>query len=350
MAYREAAAELLLAGARERSALVEAVFTGGIPDRDTVWEAAKLLRLPWEGVFVVVAVEAPGLAQEGLPDAEAFLAGRGDRLGLAAAPRHPDGRGVPAARRRAPVLVELLQRGVRARCGVSPTFPALGDTPRAVHYARLVLASLPAGAPAVAQFEETPLTCSPPPPRTRPGRWCARCSDRCSTCPTRSVPACWAPCGRGSTPAAGAAETGKRIYVPQHRPVPAAALQEHTGRSLDDPGPWPSCWPPWTPSGSCRAGPACRRCRRGQPSGADAVRPAIVPGHVTADAGSQPPTCGGDDGEPGPEPGRSQGHVPGPGRGAARRAGPHLRRARRAVGPGGGLLAARGVAPGDQVS
>jgi len=59
VAYREAAAELLLAGARERSALVEALFTGGIPDRDTLWEAAKMLRLPWEGVFVVVAAEAP---------------------------------------------------------------------------------------------------------------------------------------------------------------------------------------------------------------------------------------------------------------------------------------------------
>jgi hypothetical protein len=37
VAYREAAAELLLAGARERSALVEALFTGGTPDRDTLW-------------------------------------------------------------------------------------------------------------------------------------------------------------------------------------------------------------------------------------------------------------------------------------------------------------------------
>ena len=56
---------------------MEALFTGGTPDRDTLWEAAKLLRLPWEGVFVVVAAEAPGLAQEGLPDVEALLAARG---------------------------------------------------------------------------------------------------------------------------------------------------------------------------------------------------------------------------------------------------------------------------------
>jgi DNA-binding PucR family transcriptional regulator len=62
--------------------------------------------------------------------------------------RHPDAH---------PVLLELLRRGVQARAGVSPVYHALGDTPRALHYARLVLGSLPAGTPAVAQFQETPL-------------------------------------------------------------------------------------------------------------------------------------------------------------------------------------------------
>src|SRR6266545_2430947 len=129
----------------------------GIPDRDTLWEAAKLLRLPWEGVFVVVVVEAPGLAQEGLPDAEALLAGRGigsawllhpeSQTGVVSL-RHPD---------TAALLLELLGRSVRARAGVSPIYHALGDTPRALHYARLVQSSLPPGTRAVGQFEETPL-------------------------------------------------------------------------------------------------------------------------------------------------------------------------------------------------
>ena len=63
-------------------ALGRDVRTSGGP----LWEAAKLLRLPWEGVFVVVAAEAPALAQEGLPDVEALLAAQrvrpGDRVGL----------------------------------------------------------------------------------------------------------------------------------------------------------------------------------------------------------------------------------------------------------------------------
>jgi PucR C-terminal helix-turn-helix domain/GGDEF-like domain len=236
VAYREAAAELLLASARERAALVEALFSGGIPDQDTLWEAAKLLRLPWEGVFVVVAVEAPGLAQEGLPDAEAFLAGRG--IG-SAWQLHPDIQlGVVSLRHAdaVPVLLGLLRREVRARCGVSPVYASLGDTPRAVHYARLVLASLPAGAPGVAQFEETPL------------RVLAAAAPEAAGALARTVlgPVLDLPAQDRSTllgtlrawfEAGGSAvETGKRIYChPNTVRYRLRRLQEHTGRSLDDP-------------------------------------------------------------------------------------------------------------------
>jgi hypothetical protein len=236
VAYREAAAELLLAGARERSALVEALFSGGIPDRDTLWEAAKLLRLPWEGRFVVVAVEAPGLAQEGLPDAEALLAARGigsawrlrpDLQAGVASLRHPD------AQR---VLLELLERSVRARAGVSPAYRSLGETPRALHYARLVLGSLPAGAAAVAQFEETPL------------RVLAAAAPDAAGALARSVlgPVLDLPDHDRSTllgtlrawfdAGGSAAEAGRRLYChPNTVRYRLRRLQEHTGRSLDDP-------------------------------------------------------------------------------------------------------------------
>ena len=236
VAYREAAAELLLAGARERSALVEALFTGGIPDRDTLWEAAKLLRLPWEGVFVVVAAEAPGLAQEGLPDVEALLAARS----IGSAWRlHPDIQtGVVSLRREdaLPVLLELLGGGVRARAGVSPIYYALADTPRALHYARLVLGSLPAGAPAVAQFEQTPLrvlAAAAPDAAAELARTVLGpvldlpAQDRSSLLGTLRA---WFEAG-GS-----AVETGRRIYChPNTVRYRLRRLQEHTGRSLEDP-------------------------------------------------------------------------------------------------------------------
>jgi hypothetical protein len=236
VAYREAAAELLLAGARERSALVEALFTGGTPDRDTLWEAAKLLRLPWEGVFVVVAAEAPGLAQEGLPDVEALLTARG----VGSAWRlHPDIQtGVVSLRRddALPVLLDLLGGGARARAGVSPIYHSLGDTPRALHYARLVLGSLPAGAPAVAQFEDTPLrvlAAAAPDAAAELARAVLGpvldlpAQDRSSLLSTLEA---WFEAG-GS-----AVETGKRIFChPNTVRYRLRRLQEHTGRSLDDP-------------------------------------------------------------------------------------------------------------------
>jgi PucR C-terminal helix-turn-helix domain/GGDEF-like domain len=236
VAYREAASELLLAGARERSALVEALFTGGIPDRDTLWEAAKLLRLPWEGVFVVVAVETPGLAQEGLPDAEALLAGRG--IG-SAWQLHPDTQmGVVSLRREdaLPPLVELLGRSVRARAGISPLYRSLGDTPRALHYARLVQRSLPSGTPAVARFEETPLralAAAAPDAAAELARTVLGpvldlpVQDRSTLLGTLRA---WFDAG-GS-----AAETGKRIYChPNTVRYRLRRIQEHTGRSLEDP-------------------------------------------------------------------------------------------------------------------
>ena len=236
VAYREAAAELLPAGARERSALVEALFAGGIPDRDTLWEAAKLLRLPWEGVFVVVAAEAPGLAQEGLPQVEALLAARG----IGSAWRlHPDIQtGVVSLRRQdaLPVLLELLGGGVRARAGVSPVYHALGDTPRALHYARLVLGSLPAGVPAVAQFEQTPLRVLAAAAPDAAGELVHTvlgpvldlpAQDRSSLLGTLQA---WFDAG-GS-----AVETGKRLYChPNTVRYRLRRLQEHTGRSLEDP-------------------------------------------------------------------------------------------------------------------
>lgn len=236
VAYREAAAELLLAGARERSALVEALFTGGIPDRDTLWEAAKLLRLPWEGVFAVVAVEAPGLAQEGLPDAETLLAARG--IGSAWLLHSESQTGVVSLRHQdtASLLLELLGRGVRARAGVSPIYHSLGDTPRALHYARLVQRSLPPGTQAVAQFEETPLRVLAAAAPDAAGELARAVLGPVLDLPDQDRSTLLATLRAWFDAGGSAAETGKRIYVhPNTVRYRLRRLQEHTGRSLDDP-------------------------------------------------------------------------------------------------------------------
>jgi DNA-binding PucR family transcriptional regulator len=174
----------------------------------------------------VVAAEAPRLVQEGLPDVEPLLAARG----IGSAWRlHPDIQtGVVSLRHRdaLPVLLRLLEDGVRASAGVSPVYHALGDTPRALHYARLVLGSLPAGAPAVGQFQETPLRVLAA-AADEAGVLDLPAQDRSTLLGTLRA---WFDAG-GS-----AVETGKRIYChPNTVRYRLRRLQEHTGRSLDDP-------------------------------------------------------------------------------------------------------------------
>ena len=59
--YRDAMTDQILRQDQERSALVEALVSGSVADTATVWEAADLLALPYQGLFVVVAAEPPTL-------------------------------------------------------------------------------------------------------------------------------------------------------------------------------------------------------------------------------------------------------------------------------------------------
>src|SRR5207244_10355464 len=126
------------------------------PDTTTLWEAANVLRLPHQGPLVVVAAEVPELAREALPGVENRLTTQGLgsvwrlspdlQLGVASL------RGSSALDR----LVSVLREAATARVGVSPTYTDLADTPRALHYARIALASSPPGGTAVALFDDPP--------------------------------------------------------------------------------------------------------------------------------------------------------------------------------------------------
>src|SRR5258708_39731445 len=75
--YRDAMTEQMLRQDQERSALVEALVSGSVADTATVWEAADLLALPYQGLFVVGAAEPPTLARHALPNIESRLRDRG---------------------------------------------------------------------------------------------------------------------------------------------------------------------------------------------------------------------------------------------------------------------------------
>lgn len=235
-AYRDAIAQQMLRRQQERSAFVEALLSGRITDTTTLWEAANVLRLPHHGPLVVVAAEVPELGREALPGVENRLTAQGLgsvwrlspdlQLGLASL------RGSSALER----LVSILGEAATSRVGVSPTYTDLADTPRALHFARIALASSPPGGNAVALFDDAPLSvvvASAPDTATR--------ITRTILGPLLDLPpderavlletlATWFT-SRGS-----ATETAQKLYrhanTVRHR---LRRIELQTGRSLDDP-------------------------------------------------------------------------------------------------------------------
>ncbi|WP_411151624.1 PucR family transcriptional regulator [Streptomyces sp. A30] len=155
-AHRETTAELAVQRGARRSALVEALFSGVIADRITLWDAARELGLPERGPYAVVAAAADSPGEEPLPGVEASLrhahlpsAWRllaDQQIGLIAV-------GAPEAEATG---LRILRRA-GARVGVSPRFSSLRDTPQALRFARLALAGLPGGGSGVARFDDNPL-------------------------------------------------------------------------------------------------------------------------------------------------------------------------------------------------
>jgi hypothetical protein len=155
-AYREAVSDRMVTTDRHRSALVEALVTGGVSDHGPAWEVAKLLDLPYEGVFLAVVAENTALGTEPLAGAEARLAPHDVASAWRLGPDQQVGV-ISLGRRPVDLVVGLLDELAAARVGLSPIYPTVDHTPRAVRLARIAMQNLPTGAPAVAQFDDSPL-------------------------------------------------------------------------------------------------------------------------------------------------------------------------------------------------
>lgn len=154
--YRETAAQLLRAQQRRRSALVEALLTGGPGSASDPWEAAALLGLPPDGHVAVVVAETRGLAEESLPEIERRLASSGIDSGWRLTPSMQMGVVSVQDEGQEPLL-EILRDSAGGRTGVSPLYRQLSDTPRAFRLARAALVMLPPGRGAVRVFNPSPL-------------------------------------------------------------------------------------------------------------------------------------------------------------------------------------------------
>ncbi|WP_415954442.1 PucR family transcriptional regulator [Streptomyces sp. KLOTTS4A1] len=154
--YRAATAELLTAQQRRRSALVEALLTGQSVPESGVWEVGRLLGLPLDAKLMVVAAETTGLAEESLIGVERCLTEAGMVSAWQLAPTQQVGL-IAVRKKQDEAVVGILRAIAVARTGVSPTYRALSETPRALHLARSALAEIPVGKVAVRSFSASPL-------------------------------------------------------------------------------------------------------------------------------------------------------------------------------------------------
>lgn len=156
-AYRERATELLIREEAERSATLEGVFSGYLHGSEALWEAAALLNLPYEGLYVVVAAAAPVAGREVLSGIKEAL----ETAHLNSAWRlAPDVEiGIVSLRVKDTIgaLLDELRSRPDIRAGISAPYTRLANTPHALHLARLVLGTLQEGVGAIKQFAESPV-------------------------------------------------------------------------------------------------------------------------------------------------------------------------------------------------
>jgi hypothetical protein len=157
-AYRQQLTTQILEREEERSALVEALLDHRITDRQSLWEAADLLRLPTTGPYVVVAAELPAIGKLGLPTIENKLSARDIRSAWRLLPDLQVGivhlRG-SATSDTLGMLVEVLGQAATARVGISPTFHELSETSDALRLARVAVTGKPSRESLVSVFDDT---------------------------------------------------------------------------------------------------------------------------------------------------------------------------------------------------
>jgi hypothetical protein len=151
-AYRQTVSLRLIADERRRSALVASLQNGPARGQPTAWEIGKLLDMPFDGAFVVIAAEAPvSRLEDRLRRLDAASAWRAE-------PDHDLGVVSYGTRRPIEEILTAIAEVAKGRIGVSPPYARLDRTPRATRFALVALEALPAGTVGVNQLEDTPLT------------------------------------------------------------------------------------------------------------------------------------------------------------------------------------------------
>jgi hypothetical protein len=154
--YRDEYREIVRATEREHSALVEAILAESTI-KSSLWEAARALRLPLEGQFLVIIAEAVELGQDPLPRVEPMLSALDVSSVWRLQPEQTVGVLSMRRARQADSVLELLTQRSTARIGVSPVFTELNQANRGLTLARLAMEHQHPGV-GVEQFRDSPLS------------------------------------------------------------------------------------------------------------------------------------------------------------------------------------------------
>ena len=151
--YRDEQKRQLLAEASGRSDLIDALLEGRAFDEWSLWQVAGCLRLPIKGPFVVIAAPIPSAGDEPLAEIESKLRSLDIYSAWRLLPDLQVGMVHVTSDQKLDRVIGLVSRMTTVRVGVSAPFTDLRDTPRALHFARVMLRGPTDSASLVAVFD-----------------------------------------------------------------------------------------------------------------------------------------------------------------------------------------------------
>ena len=151
--YRDQQKRQLLAEGSGRSDLIDALLEGRAFDEWSLWQVAGCLRLPIKGPFVVIAAPIPSAGDEPLPEIESKLRSLDIYSAWRLLPDLQVGMVHVTSDQKLDRVIGLVSRMTTVRVGVSAPFTDLRDTPRALHFARVMLRGPTDSASLVAVFD-----------------------------------------------------------------------------------------------------------------------------------------------------------------------------------------------------
>lgn len=156
-AYHEQATHLVVEDATEQSALAEALLEGRPLGEYSLWDVARLLRIPARGPYVVITAAPPRVGAHALPGMQVMLRGIDVDSAWRLLPDVQIGIAHIASSESFIKVVELLRRVATTKVGVSPQFNDLADTAKSTRYARVAMNSQSADDTWVSVFQDSVL-------------------------------------------------------------------------------------------------------------------------------------------------------------------------------------------------